>query len=280
MATRKPSPRKNSKLSKTRTSEARRILRKPAAPGKTVLYLYGITQKTKAFAPRKLALPSVDASSQVMALACGELLAWASSVSRAEFGDSLATNMQNLEWLANASVRHQAVLNELGKRGAVLPARFGLVFSSEDALARDVASRRRELLQQFRRVREADEWGIKVFRLRSPSAILGEANSGADYMRRKAEVMRSESREKSPGIPEEIRNFADELKKLVRDVAPGGSVSSGQAGLEWQISVLLPRNRRPQFDQLIRKRAQAWEGLRRIEVTGPWPPYSFVKAGA
>ena len=119
-----------------------------------------------------------------------------------------------------------------------------------------------------------------VFRLRSPSPILGEANSGADYMRRKAEVMRSESREKSPGVPQEIRTFADELNKLVRDVAAGGSVSSGQAGLEWQISVLLPRNLRPQFDQVIRKRAQAWQGVRRIEVTGPWPPYSFVNAGA
>src|SRR5437879_5211380 len=79
MATRKPSPRKT-KMNKTRTGEAHKISRKASAPGKTVLYLYGITPNTKAFAARKLALPSVDGSSQAIALPCGELLAWASSV--------------------------------------------------------------------------------------------------------------------------------------------------------------------------------------------------------
>ena len=277
MATRESSPRKSSKLSRRPGLGATRA---PGKAGKTVLYLYGITPNSKAFSTHKLALPGVSGANPVIALPCGELLAWASRVSRAEFADSLAANMQNLEWLANASVRHQAVLDQLGKRGAVLPARFGLVFSTEQALARDVASRRGQLMQQFRKVAEADEWGIKVFRVRPQLAILSDANSGADYMRRKAEVMRSQGRDKPGEVSVEIRNLASALKELVRDVAPGGSVSSAQPGLEWQISVLLPRNRRARFDQIIRRSAKEWEGVRRIEVTGPWPPYSFVKGSA
>src|SRR5438270_11251720 len=158
MATRKSSSRKSSKVrAGSPRNGAHKNSSKSAEQGKTVLYLYGITSGGKSGAEQELNAPSVEGANPVIALRCGEFLAWASNVSRVAFVDSLAANMQNLEWLANASVRHQGVLNELGKRGTVLPVRFGLVFSGQAALARDVASRRQELAQQFRKVAEADE---------------------------------------------------------------------------------------------------------------------------
>ena len=200
-------------------------------------------------------------------------------MSRTEFVDRLDSNMQDLEWLANASVRHQAVLSELGKLSAVLPARFGLVFSSEAALMRHAVSRRRELMEQFRRIEGADEWGIKIFRLNSGPELIGTAKSGADYLRKKAKAMHVELARSARGkpLPDEVRDFAAELKKLAREVAPGGSVSRGQPGLEWQLSILLPKKQRTRFNALIKRSARAWMGTHRIEVTGPWPPYSFVK---
>lgn len=187
--------------------------------------------------------------------------------------------MQNLEWLAEASVRHQAVLSELARRGAVLPARFGLVFSSEAALTRHVAGRARELLSQFRKIEGADEWGIKIFRLQPGPELISSTASGADYLRKKADALRAElaRAQKGKTVAKEIRELAGELKRLARDVAPGGSVSRGQPGLEWQVSILLPRSARPRFDSLIGRWARTWAGIHRIEVTGPWPPYSFVK---
>ena len=66
---------------------------------------------------------------------------------------------------------------------------------------------------------------------------------------------------------------------MARAVAPGGEVSRGQADLEWQAAVLLPRKAKPRFDRVVRRFAQASNQAYRIEVTGPWPPYSFVRHG-
>ena len=57
---------------------------------------------------------------------------------------------------------------------------------------------------------------------------------------------------------------------------PAGKVSSGQRDLEWQASFLVPRAHRRQWDATLAEFATRWSGMRRIECTGPWPPYSFV----
>jgi hypothetical protein len=56
-------------------------------------------------------------------------------------------------------------------------------------------------------------------------------------------------------------------------------VSRGQAGLVWQASLLLPRTAKEKFDAAVRRLSGVARGALRIEITGPWPPYSFVKHG-
>src|SRR5207253_11033189 len=52
--------------------------------------------------------------------------------------------------------------------------------------------------------------------------------------------------------------------------------SGGLKGLQWQATFLVPRSRRKQWDATLKKFAARWDQSRRIECTGPWPPYSFV----
>ena len=80
-------------------------------------------------------------------------------------------------------------------------------------------------------------------------------------------------------LPAKVQSLAAELKRMARAVAPGGQVSSGQADLAWQAAVLLPRKAKARFDRAVRRFAQASNQAYRIEVTGPWPPYSFVRHG-
>jgi len=44
----------------------------------------------------------------------------------------------------------------------------------------------------------------------------------------------------------------------------------------WQATFLVPRGRRKQWDKILSEFVERWDGVRRIEVNGPWPPYSFV----
>ncbi len=48
-----------------------------------------------------MALPAVEA------FPCGDLVCWISRVPRTDFADDLSKNMQDLDWLAAATVRHQ-----------------------------------------------------------------------------------------------------------------------------------------------------------------------------
>jgi gas vesicle protein GvpL/GvpF len=234
-----------------------------------VLYLYGIT---KGRSDRALANAGIDGLAAVEPITCAGFTCWASRVDRVAYADRLAENMENLDWLAAASLRHQQAVSELARGGTVLPARFGTVFINQTSLLRDVERRRPALLKAFRRVADADEWGLKIFAVSHGQAQIS-ASSGRDYLQQKAVSLKTGGRAPDP----EVKRFVAQLKRMAVEVAPGGAVSSGQAGLEWHGSVLMRRKSYPQLQRLIDRYAERWQERHRIESTGPWPPYSFVK---
>ncbi len=246
--------------------------RKPARPSQ-VLYLYAIA-RTAGEAPKH---PGVDGAARVEAVPCAGLTCWISRVDGKEFGSNLERNIENLDWLAEASVRHQRVVAELSADKTVLPTRFGTVFVSEKTLAADVTKRKKDLLAALRRLADADEWGVKVFQVASPVSAAMAAASGRDYLRQKAAQMPEAG---APQVSEEVKALAAELAKIAADAVPGGKVSGGQRGLEWQASFLVRRADRKKWDEVLAKYARRWGYERRIECTGPWPPYSFVSLHA
>lgn len=241
------------------------------AAAERVLYLYGITKPRTESAP--VAILGIDGQAAVEAMACAGFTCWVSQVNRLDYADRLTENMENLDWLAAASLRHQQVVSELGSKETVLPARFGTVFLSQASLTADVARRRPTLLKAFKRLSNADEWGLKIFAMAQPQSQISAA-SGKDYLRQKAATLKAASgRAPDP----EVKKFVAALERIAAEIAPGGKVGSGQAGLEWYGSLLVPRSRYKQLERLINQYSERWQGKHRIECTGPWPPYSFVK---
>ena len=244
--------------------------RKPpaAALAALALYFYGVTRTGAG----PISAEGVDGIAAVEALPFDGLVCWMSRVGRSEYADGLTENMENLEWLAAASVRHQRVVGEIAARTAILPARFGTVFLSEASLEAHVRKHKRSLLAAFRRIDDADEWGIKVFAMSSRQSSALNAASGTEYLRRKAAA-----RKTSRGVLDpEVRKFAQALRRVAQHSAAGGKVSGGQRDLEWQASFLLRRSRQKQWRAVLDRFAARWQKSRRIECSGPWPPYSFV----
>lgn len=245
----------------------------PAAADR-VLYLYGITREV----PSGLEVPvGVDGSSSVEALPCADLNCWISRVDAIEYAARLSENMENLDWLAAASVRHQRVVAAIAAAADILPGRFGTVFVSEDSLQADVRERKASLLGALKRIAGTEEWGVKVFAVKPARAAAVVAASGTDYLRRKAVQM--ESRAQHDAAPD-LKLLQRELGRIAVDSTAGGSVSGGQRQLEWHGSYLVRRDRRQKFQQALKRFATRWQESRRIEASGPWPPYSFVSAHA
>jgi hypothetical protein len=242
----------------------------PAGP----VYLYAITAG-KISTPRSLNASGIDASGRITGVPAGSFTAWASAIDAHGFAESLERNIENLDWLAEATLRHQNAINAIAAttEETLLPTRFGVVFSSAEALVEDVARRAKGLAASAKRVAGCEEWGVKVFHVGSPSAraAFKTADSGADYLRKKAAALSTDG-----ASDDAIRSFARALAKVARASSQTGKVSSGQKGLQWQATFLVPTSKRKQWDNILRRYATEWGEERSIECTGPWPPYSFV----
>lgn len=249
------------------------VKQKPAAH---VLYLYGVG-KTQGLLARRIL--GVDDGEAVEVVDCGKLACWISRVSRAEFADNLSRNMENLDWLAAMSIRHQRTVALIAEETDILPARFGTVFLNQASLRADIRSRKPTLEADFNRIKGSEEWGIKVFALgpQKTAKVPSSIGSGKDYLRAKSTLLRARS---SKAMDEEIAQFAKELETIALATTEGGRISRGIRDLQFQASVLLKRVNRKKLESILRRFSKQWKGQRKIECSGPWPPYSFVSRSA
>ncbi len=236
----------------------------------TVVYLYGVTAKSV----KGLALIGVDGKAAVEPIAGDGLMCWVSHVPQMEFADNLAKNMENLDWLSEAGVRHQRVVSAIAEVADILPARFGTVFLDPSTLNADVRKRKKLLAADLRKIHRCDEWGVKVFAVpQKMEAPAKKPTTGRDYLKTKAALLRRPS----IGIAaEDLEAFSLALRRISIATADGGRISGGQRGLQWQSSLLLKRGNRKKLEATLKKYSQKWVDSARIECTGPWPPYSFV----
>lgn len=239
-------------------------------PGK-LIYLYGITREPVA----GLRVPAgVDGVGVVEAIRCDGLTCWVSKVDASDFGDALSSRMENLEWLAAASVRHQRVVGSIFENTTILPARFATIFRTQESLREHLRKSKAEVMESFRRLDNCDEYGIKIFAAPAAPSPAARASSGRDYLKRKSELL---AVSKPRRITPELERFIAGLQKLASESTAGGSVSTGQRNLLWQGSLLLRRPKRASLDTELARFSRDFQGQYHIECTGPWPPYSFIR---
>ena len=235
-----------------------------------VLYLYGITKGSEP----GLSIRGVDDIAPIETITCAGLVCWISRVSRIDFADNLPKNIENLDWLAAMSVRHQRAVSAIAEAHDTLPARFGTIFLNQSSLCRDIRDRKAVLERDFERVEGSEEWGIKVFAVPAPaSAVPAKVRTGKDYLQAKSSLMQSRPGKKPD---QDVARFAAELASISESTAAGGSISGGRRDLLYQVSLLLKKSKRKKLQALLRRFSEQWKGTRNIECTGPWPPYSFV----
>ncbi len=234
-----------------------------------LLYLYGITEQAAVVRITE----GIDGKSPVEALPCAGFTCWISRVDPKEYGDELQSRMENLDWLAGASVRHQKVVGAIHEQSTILPARFATLFLSEATLTADLKRRSAEMKKDFQRLSGSDEYGVKIFANPQAAIAVEAPQSGRDYLKRKSEMLRDRTTVK---ITPELESFVAKLRDLASDFAQGGSVTSGQRNLVWQGSFLVPRARRKQLESALAGFHRRHADRYRVECTGPWPPYSFV----
>ena len=237
-----------------------------------VIHLYGLTRARDLSAEAFRELKGVDGASAVEAIGCEGLVCWISRVPESDFARDLSKNMQDLEWLATATTRHQQVVSAIAAAADVLPARFGIEFLDEASLRSHIAGRQAALKADFERIRGKEEWGVKVFALPVVAMPKKKVRTGKEYLQARAALSRRAPERNGP----ELEAFAKKLQSLAEEIAEGGKFAAARRDLEFHKTVLLRRVDRKKLESLVRSYARKWKDKRRLECTGPWPPFSFV----
>lgn len=257
---------------------------------KTALYVYGFT---RAGVSGPISEPGVGGSPDVERLPMGEIAALVSPLDVEEFlgpeGDDRA---MDLDWVAPRALRHEQVLEEVMRTSPVLPLTFGVVFSSRLALFDAVDPHRSRIAAFLDEMADKQEWAVKGFadprRLREDLAR-SEAfrerlanlpgSPGARYIQEKRLQLDLERRV----IPER-RAMAE---RVLQELAPEAvavqplrlsprEATGRQEDMVLHAAFLERTEQVDHFLERVRQLAEAYRprGLA-IEVTGPWPPYSF-----
>jgi hypothetical protein len=259
----------------------------PAQAGTKVIYLYGLTLAPGPSAERFRELEAVDGAAGVEAFPCGDLVCWISRVPRTDFAEDLSRNMQNLDWLAAATVRHQRAISVIAETADILPARFGIEFLNEKSLRAHIDGQRAALHDDLKRIRGREEWGVKVFALpvapppskhlaKNKHLVKTKIRSGREYLEAKSALARRAADGRAAPDDPEVLAFARALQSISDDVADGGKFAGARRDLQFHQTLLLKRSDRPKLERLVRSYSKKWKDRRRIECTGPWPPFSFV----
>lgn len=199
------------------------------------------------------------------------------------FGEApLAERLSDLEWVSRAAVAHDAVTESfMSQADAVVPMKLFTLFTSDDRALEQLRSRWTRVEAAIRRLNRHEEWGVRLVfdDSRAPAdEPTGAASSGRGYLMAKrrhraaTDAHSSKMRRVAAGVLKALRPFARDTRRRAVTAPPGS-----RSRLLLDAAFLVPRVKAARFRATTERQAKkiAPAGYA-LQITGPWPPYSFV----
>jgi hypothetical protein len=246
----------------------------------TGVYLYAVAKDLNPSAARGL---TGVAGSPVRAVSGTGFTALVSTVGLEEFGEeALRLNLEKLPWLESVARAHHAVAIAAARAAPTAPVRIATVYRTDERVRELLHERGPELTEVLRRVDGRAEWGVKAIasgeETESEPEPTGSARPGTAYLSRKRAQRRTRE--------ETSRRLAEQARRIEATLTPYAAASrrhrlqdpglSGRRGrMTLNIAYLLDHDRSADLLAAARELEEHLPGTH-IEVTGPWPAYSFT----
>ena len=211
-----------------------------------------------------------------------------SEVDLDEFGEEgLRSNLEDLAWLERVALAHDRVTREVASLGPTAPLRLATVFLGEESLCGRLAEWHDDASRTLDRIDGREEWSVKAYADPSARPVddaaagqtgTGEAGAGRAYlMRRRAATRRQEV------LAQQDAEIADTFHAELEGAAVAGRRLAAQdrrlTGHVGEMilngAYLVERDRVDVFREALAAVAGRHAHVR-VEVAGPWPPYSFA----
>ncbi|MER7891771.1 GvpL/GvpF family gas vesicle protein [Micromonospora sp. NPDC094482] len=211
------------------------------------------------------------------------LVAVVSDVPLTEYGEeALRGNLEDLAWLERAARAHHRVVDALTRAGAVVPARLATVHHDDARVAASLTERRAELVTLLDRLTGRGEWGVKGYVVpgTAPRAeqTAGPGGAGAAYLRRRRAQLtaREDGQRAADSAAAAVHEALARHAVAARRHAPQDRRLSGApTAMALNGAYLVDAGALAGFAGLVEALGTRHPELR-LELTGPWPPYSFV----
>ena len=263
------------------------------APARTAVYVYCLVAAARR--PAGLRLPAgLPGGTRPAVTSAGDgLFLISSDVPLDVYGPRvLERRLANLEWVAEAAVAHEAIVEHVARlrRVTVVPMKMFTMFSTIEKAVADIQGRRRAIDAAARRVAGCEEWGLRITRapagqVESKASPRGarrpsrQPSSGAAFLlaRKEARDHVLASRARSLVAAEAALASLERLARDVRRRPTDGERGSNPPLLE--AAFLVTSGARVRFNAAARRHARACaDAGATLALTGPWPAYNFVGA--
>ncbi|WP_275559221.1 GvpL/GvpF family gas vesicle protein [Streptomyces sp. 5-6(2022)] len=235
------------------------------------------------------------AGEQVYAVRHLGLAVLAGAVPAEDFDEGpLRERLEDMAWLEKMARAHQRVVDTAGAESCVIPVRLATVCHGDEGLRRMLATGRERFASALDRLEGRVEWGVKAYATQQPAAEESTAGAGAaeapsapnspgamsgrDYLRRrKAQRQAAERRwgdtEEGARLVHDTLSGLAERSRLHPPQDPKLSGISDRNVLN--AAYLVRREDSADFAERVGELAGRTPALR-LELTGPWAPYSFT----
>lgn len=196
--------------------------------------------------------------------------------------EPLRTRLEDLSWLEATARAHQEVVDAAAALGTVLPLRLATVYRDEEGVRRMLREGRERLTATLDRLEGRIEWGVKVYAepvepaAAAPAATGAVPRSGREYLlqRRRARQSRDEAWRQADEVARRLHQALAGCAEAARLHPPqDGRLAPGPGRNVLNAAYLVPREEAEAF---AARAGDATAPGVRVELTGPWAPYSFV----
>ncbi|MFD2420938.1 GvpL/GvpF family gas vesicle protein [Amycolatopsis pigmentata] len=251
----------------------------------TGCWLYAVTREVDR---RSLESSAGVAGEPLRTVESAGLIAVLGTVPLDSFGEeALHRNLEDLDWLSRVARAHDAVVDKVARRSAAVPLRLATVYLDDERVRATLEARERDFARALDRVTGRTEWGVKALvepshggepELAAKGSGQAKPGAGAAYLRRRREQMTAREQGERVAVEQAERAHAvlARLAAANRLHPPQSRQLSGDTNpMILNAAYLVDEAAAREFTRAVAALDDELDAIR-LQLTGPWPPYSFA----
>ncbi|MGB8454956.1 MAG: GvpL/GvpF family gas vesicle protein [Anaerocolumna sp.] len=238
-------------------------------------------------------IAGLDGINKLYAVENQELYAIVSDVDLEEYGEeNMAEKGEDIEWLKEKATIFMDVILKINSLASIIPMKFLTIFTSEERVKGIISDNIDQFLHNFEKIKNREELSVKIYCddktykekvmgeeiSKFEKTLIGKPKGAAFFLKKKFD---SELDDKIQNkICDMANRFADGISKFAVEMKSNNILAKEITGITVPMilngAYLVNNDQSAEFTAAIDEQKGEYEDNGFIiELSGPWPPFSF-----